>query len=156
MDLRNKYNTEGYLDLTAYLGTKYLENKRTPLNDDWVFKRGDIYLANLDPYVGSEQGGVRPVVVLQNNTGNFYCPTLIVAPLTSQIDKRRDLPIHYYAETIRGMLDPSIVLLEQIRTIDKQRIRKYLGKMSSHQMDEISEVIKTSLGIYISEDLEAP
>ena len=64
------------------------------MNEDWVFKRGDLYYANLNPYFGSEQGGTRPVLVLQNNMGNFFCPTLIVAPLTSKWIKKKELPVH--------------------------------------------------------------
>ena len=107
------------------------------MKEDWIYRRGDVYLANLDPYIGSEQGGTRPVVVLQNNTGNYYCPTLIVAPITSKGDKKPSQPTHYYAKHIRGMDCPGMVLLEQIKTIDKRRIKKYLGRMSRHQMDEV-------------------
>lgn len=73
------------------------------LREDWIFRRGDIYLANLNPFFGSEQGGIRPVLTLQNNTGNFYCPTLIVAPMTSRITKKRNFPTHLYLDHIRGM-----------------------------------------------------
>ena len=124
------------------------------MREDWIYRRGDVYLANLDPYIGSEQGGTRPVVVLQNNTGNFYCPTLIIAPITSR--KKRPQPTHYYAEHIYGLDVPSIVLLEQIKTIDKQRVKKYMGRMTRQQMDEIGEAIETSLGLYIPEEMEAP
>ena len=71
------------------------------LREDWIFRRGDIYLANLNPYFGSEQGGIRPVLVLQNNTGNYFCPTLIVAPMTSKTEKKRNLPTHLYIDQIR-------------------------------------------------------
>ena len=67
------------------------------MNEDWVFKRGDLYFANLNPYFGSEQGGIRPVLVLQNNMGNFFCPTLIVAPLTSKWIKKKELPVSLYS-----------------------------------------------------------
>ena len=116
------------------------------MREDWIYRRGDIYLANLNPFVGSEQGGTRPVVVLQNNTGNFYCPTLIVAPITSKGGKKPSQPTHYYAEHIHGLDVAGMVLLEQIKTIDKRRVKKYLGRMSGQQMDDIGEAIETSLG----------
>ena len=68
------------------------------MKEDWIYKRGDLYYANLNPYFGSEQGGTRPVLVLQNNVGNFFCPTLIVAPLTSKWIKKKELPTHYALE----------------------------------------------------------
>lgn len=126
------------------------------MKEDWIYRRGDVYLANLDPYIGSEQGGTRPVVVLQNNTGNFFCPTLIVAPITSKGNKKPFQPTHYYAEHICGLDSPCMVLLEQIKTIDKRRVQKFLGRMSHRQMDEIREAIEASLGLHVPEDLEAP
>ena len=93
---------------------------------DWVYRRGDIYLANLNPFTGSEQGGTRPVLVLQNNDGNIYCPTLIIAPITTKL-KKQNLPTHCCFETVRGLSEPSMVSLEQIKTIDKSRIKQYLG-----------------------------
>ncbi len=126
------------------------------MKEDWIYRRGDVYLANLNPYIGSEQGGIRPVVVLQNNTGNYYCPTLIVAPLTSRVHKKVYLPTHYHVETIRGTDYSGVVLLEQIKTIDKCRISRYMGKMSRRQMDEIGEIIETSLGLSVCGEMEAP
>ena len=126
------------------------------MKENWIYRRGDVYLANLDPYIGSEQGGTRPVVVLQNNTGNYYCPTLIVAPITSKAGKKPSQPTHYYAERIRGLELPGMVLLEQIKTIDKRRVRKYLGRMTRQQMDEIGEAIEEALGLYVPEEMEAP
>ena len=81
MNYQDRYNSERYLDMTAYLALRNIERKerRHSMKEDWIYRRGDVYLANLDPFIGSEQGGTRPVVVLQNNTGNFYCPTLIIA-----------------------------------------------------------------------------
>ena len=152
----DQYNNEGYLDLTAYLATRDMTAHRTPSDEDWVYHRGDIYLANLDPCMGSEQGGTRPVVVLQNNAGNLFCPTVIVAPLTANTQKRRDLPVHYFAENVYGLNRPAVVLLEQIKTIDKHRVQKYMGRMNRHQMDEIGEMLETSLGLYVPEEMEAP
>ena len=126
------------------------------MKENWIYRRGDVYLANLDPYIGSEQGGTRPVVVLQNNTGNYYCPTLIVAPITSKAGKKPSQPTHYYAERIHGLELPGMVLLEQIKTIDKRRVKKYLGRMTRQQMDEIGEAIEEALGLYVPEEMEAP
>lgn len=123
---------------------------------DWKYLRGDIYYADMEPHIGSEQGGTRPVVVLQNNTGNYYCPTLIVAPITSKAGKKPSQPTHYYAERIHGLELPGMVLLEQIKTIDKRRVKKYLGRMTRQQMDEIGEAIEEALGLYVPEEVEAP
>ena len=125
------------------------------LNEDWIYHRGDIYIADLIPKFGFMQSGTRPVIVLQNNCGNFFAPTLIVAPLSSNVNKKRDLPTHYYLEH-GAVLHPSLVLLEQITTIDKRQVRKYVGKVSRAEMDEIGECIEKSLGLYIPEEMEAP
>ncbi len=103
------------------------------LRPGWFFRRGDIYLANLNPFTGSEQGGTRPVLVLQNNDGNFYCPTLIVAPMTTQI-KKLNQPTHYLIKNNRALSAPSMVEFEQIKTIDKSRIKGYLGKLTKEQL----------------------
>lgn len=126
------------------------------MNEDWTFHRGEIYLANLDPFFGSEQGGTRPVLVLQNNTGNYFCPTLIIAPLTSNIRKKPNLPTHYLIDGDGDQIRPSIVMLEQIKTIDKRRIKKFLGRLSREEMDGIDDAVQVSLGLYIPEDVEAP
>ena len=125
------------------------------MKENWVYRRGDIYMANLNPFKGSEQGGTRPVLVLQNNTGNLFCPTLIVAPLTTQVNKKKDQPTHYLLSGVRGLPEDSVALLEQIKTIDKSSI-SYLGKVSKEEMRGVDQAIKVSLGIYISEDVEAP
>lgn len=96
------------------------------MKEDWIYKRGDLYYANLNPYFGSEQGGTRPVLVLQNNVGNFFCPTLIVAPLTSKWIKKKELPTHYALESVPELGLKSVVLLEQIKTIDKRRVLSYI------------------------------
>lgn len=87
------------------------------MKEDWIYRRGDVYLANLDPYIGSEQGCTCPMVVLQNNTEIFFCPTLIVAPITSRCDKKSNQPSHYYAEQIHGLVLPGMVLLERIKAL---------------------------------------
>lgn len=156
---REMYNSSGCLDMTAYLAFRNIENKERRLKrmkDDWNYRRGDIYIADLGPYYGSEQGGTRPVLVLQNNAGNFFCPTLIVAPLTSKRWKKRTQPTHYVLNDIAGLDGESIVLLEQIRTIDKCRVKKYLGKISREQMVEVDDVMDISLGRHIPEEVDAP
>lgn len=125
------------------------------LNEDWIFRRGDIYVAELDARVGFVQSGIRPVIVLQNNCGNFFAPTLIVAPLTSNIYKKRNLPTHYYIDN-DDVLYPSVVMLEQITTIDKRQVKKYIGRVSRDEMNKISECLEKSLGLYIPEEMEAP
>ncbi|MCD8180898.1 MAG: type II toxin-antitoxin system PemK/MazF family toxin [Firmicutes bacterium] len=125
------------------------------LRDDWIFKRGDIYYAELDARIGFVQGGKRPVIVLQNNCGNFYAPTLIVAPLTSNIYKKRNFPTHYYLDN-DAVPYPSLVMLEQITTIDKRQVQRFIGKVSRREMEEINECIEKSLGMYIPEEMEAP
>lgn len=125
------------------------------LKKDWIFRRGDVYFAELERRAGFVQSGYRPVIVLQNNCGNFFAPTLIVAPLSSNIYKKRNLPTHYYLNN-NSVLYPSLVLLEQITTIDKRQIHKYIGKVTRAEMDEISECIEKSLGLYIPEEPESP
>ena len=112
------------------------------MKENWVYRRGDIYMANLNPFKGSEQGGTRPVLVLQNNTGNLFCPTLIVAPLTTQVNKKKDQPTHYLLSGVRGLPEDSVALLEQIKTIDKSRIISYLGKVSKEEMRGVDQAIK--------------
>ena len=144
MTYQDRYNSERYLDMTAYLALRHIEKleRRSPMKEDWIYRRGDVYLANLDPYIGSEQGGTRPVVVLQNNTGNFFCPTLIVAPITSRCSKKANLPIHYYAEHIHGLTYLALYS-GTIKTIDKRRAR--VSRQNEPQAnDEIGEVIETS------------
>lgn len=119
------------------------------------FKRGEIYVANLSPYIGSEQGGTRPVIILQNNLGNIYSPTLIVAPLTSRL-KKKEIPTHYLIEDMEALKENSLVLLEQIKTIDKQRVGEYIGKIPDHDMKSIEKAITISLGFEIPIEIDAP
>ena len=121
----------------------------------WFFRRGDIYLANLNPFTGSEQGGTRPVLLLQNNDGNFYCPTLIIAPMTTQL-KKLDQPTHYLIKKNPALSAPSMVEIEQIKTIDKCSVKGYMGKLTKEQLGEIDDYLKISLGMYIPETVEAP
>jgi len=109
-------------------------------------KRGEIYYADLSPVVGSEQGGVRPIVILQNNIGNKYSPTVIVAAITSQINKAR-IPTHIELSSERYSLQKdSVVLLEQIRTIDKTRLKQKVSMLDITKMKEINRAILISLG----------
>ena len=130
--------------------------EREGLRPDWIYKRGDVYWADLNPFFGSEQGGTRPVLVLQNDAGNFFSPTLIVAPMSSQVDKRTDLPTHIVLEQVRGLDGPSLIMLEQLKTIDKRRVRSYAGKLTKEQMAEVEAALTGALGIYITEAVEAP
>ena len=126
------------------------------LSENNSYRRGDIYLANLDPFIGSEQGGTRPVLLLQNNTGNFFCPTLIVAPITTRVWKKRNQPTHCRIEDVECLNGSSMVLLEQIKTIDKRRVKKYMGRLDKLQMSKVDDCIEVSLGLHIPEDIEAP
>jgi len=110
-------------------------------------KRGDIFYADLSPVVGSEQGGIRPVLVIQNDIGNKFSPTVIVSAITSQLDKAR-LPTHIEIKGERyGLSKRSIVLLEQIRTIDKRRLREKAGHLDEHIMRQVDQALQTSFGL---------
>ena len=98
------------------------------------FRRGEIYFADLDPHYGSEQGGKRPVIVIQNNTGNKFAPTVIVAAVTSKVSKKPNQPTHVLIEQNPAFSRPSVVLLEQIFTIDKERINSFMGMTSEWEM----------------------
>ena len=109
-------------------------------------KRGDIYYADLSPVVGSEQGGVRPVLVIQNDIGNKYSPTVIVSAITSQLGKAK-LPTHIELPAEKYNLPKnSVALLEQIRTLDKQRLKERITTLSSDKMREVNKAILISLG----------
>ena len=111
-----------------------------------TIKRGDIYYADLSPVVGSEQGGVRPVLIVQNDVGNRYSPTVIAAAITSQHDKAK-LPTHIQVpSTDSGLTRDSIVLLEQIRTIDKKRLKERMGRLDDTSMAEIDTALSISFG----------
>lgn len=125
------------------------------MHEGWVFRRGDIYLANLNPRRGSVQGGIRPVLVLQNNDGNYYSSTLIIAPITSQL-KKVEQPTHYLIPKSRALIKPSIIMFEQIHTIDKCMVLGYLGKLTQQQYGEIDDFLRISLDIHIPESVEAP
>ena len=114
-----------------------------------IVKRGDIFYADLSPVVGSEQGGVRPVLVVQNDVGNKYSPTVIVAAITSQINKAK-MPTHIELSGDEyGLSKDSVVLMEQIRTIDKKRLKEKIGHMDEEHSREIDEALKISFGLEI-------
>jgi len=116
---------------------------------DTSVKRGDIYYADLSPVVGSEQGGVRPVLIIQNDTGNRYSPTVIAAAITSQTGKAKlpthiDLPVDHSC----GLSRDSVVLLEQIRTLDKKRLREHMGRVDVQVMRKVDNAIAVSFGLH--------
>ena len=113
-----------------------------------MVKRGELYYADLSPVIGSEQGGVRPVLVVQNDVGNKYSPTVIAAAVTSKIDKAK-LPTHIELSAREyGLSKDSVVLLEQIRTLDKTRLKERIGQVSADKMRKINEPLLVSLGFY--------
>lgn len=111
-----------------------------------MMKRGDVYYADLSPVIGSEQGGTRPVLILQNNIGNKYSPTVIVAAITSKIEKSK-VPTHVAIGQDEHLTEDSAVLLEQIRTIDKQRLTDKITHLSDDLMEEVDSALKISLGL---------
>lgn len=111
-------------------------------------KRGDIFYADLSPVVGSEQGGVRPVLIVQNDTGNRHSPTVIAAAITSQTGKAK-LPTHIELSALKyGLPKDSVVLLEQIRTLDKKRLREYMGRLDYMLMHRVDAAIAVSFGLH--------
>ena len=112
-----------------------------------IVKRGDIYYADLSPVVGSEQGGIRPVLVIQNDIGNKYSPTVIAAAITSQINKAK-MPTHIeLAAKDYGLNKDSVILLEQIRTIDKRRLREKIGRIDDGLMASVNNAWSISFGL---------
>ena len=112
-----------------------------------IVKRGDIYYADLSPVVGSEQGGIRPVLIIQNDVGNKYSPTVIAAAITSRINKAKmpthiELPAQDY-----GLSKDSVILTEQIRTLDKKRLREKIGKLDKELMIKVDEALSVSFGL---------
>ena len=110
-------------------------------------KRGDIFYADLSPVVGSEQGGIRPVIIIQNDIGNRYSPTVIVAAITSQINKAK-LPTHVEISSEEyGLNRDSVILLEQIRTLDKKRLKEKIGHMTEDDMKKVNKSLLISLNL---------
>lgn len=124
------------------------------MNENNEIKRGDIYYADLSPVVGSEQGGIRPVLIVQNNIGNRYSPTVIAAAITSRTDKAK-LPTHIEVNDIGsdgnltscGLQKNSVILLEQVRTLDKKRLRERMGRLDDDTMTQVNNAIQISLGL---------
>ena len=116
-------------------------------------RRGDIYYADLSPVVGSEQGGLRPVLIVQNDVGNRYSPTVIAAAITSKLGKTR-LPTHIdvFADRV-GLQRDSVILLEQIRTIDKKRLKEKMGHLDDDLMHRVDDAISVSFGLGAAEQL---
>lgn len=110
-------------------------------------RKGDIYYADLTPVIGSEQGGIRPVLIVQNDVGNYYSPTVIAAAITSRA-KKRYLPTHIRLKTSFGGLHPgSTIMLEQLRTIDRYRLKKYIGKLDDMTMQDVDKALIVSLDL---------
>ncbi|MDU1412152.1 MAG: type II toxin-antitoxin system PemK/MazF family toxin [Clostridium sp.] len=112
-----------------------------------IIKRGDIFYADLSPVVGSEQGGIRPVIIIQNDVGNRYSPTVIVSAITSQINKAK-LPTHVEISSEEyGLNKDSVVLLEQVRTLDKRRLKEKIGHMTDEDMLKVNNALRVSLDL---------
>ncbi|MFW5999172.1 MAG: type II toxin-antitoxin system PemK/MazF family toxin [Halanaerobiaceae bacterium] len=109
--------------------------------------RGDVFYADLNPVIGSEQGGVRPVLIIQNDIGNKYSPTVIVAAITSKIDKAK-LPTHIEITAEKSNLEKdSVILLEQIRTVDKKRLQRHVTRLNDTIMEKVNKAVEISLGL---------
>jgi mRNA interferase MazF len=112
-----------------------------------TIKRGDIYYAELNPVIGSEQGGTRPVLIISNDIGNKHSPTVIVAPITSRINTKAKLPTHTLINNFEGLDKNSIILLEQVRTIDKQRLEQYLGMIPDDMVTRVDKALTISVAL---------
>ena len=111
-------------------------------------KRGDIFYADLSPVIGSEQGGVRPVLIVQNDVGNRYSPTVICAAVTSRMNKAK-MPTHIEVDSVRySLAKDSVILLEQVRTIDKRRLREKIGHLDDEMMNRVDNALLISLGLH--------
>ena len=124
------------------------------------YYRGEVYYADLNPTIGHEQGGFRPVLILQNDVGNFYSPTVIVTTATRRTCKKSSQPTHVVLEDIEGLPGSSQFQLETLRTVDKRRLRQRVGKLSDEQMAEIDAALRVSLYLdeddYLPTEVEAP
>jgi len=128
--------------LSLYLGGPFMRK---------AIRRGDLFYADLNPVVGSEQGGIRPVLVIQNDVGNHFSPTVVAAAITSRKAKN-SLPTHILLENVPGLAPTSLLLLEQLRTIDRKRLRGYIGRISKEKMLEVDAALAISIGIgYLNE-----
>ena len=111
-----------------------------------AIRRGDLFYADLNPVIGSEQGGTRPILVIQNNVGNHFSPTIVVAAITSRKVKS-SLPTHILLENVPGLAPTSLLLLEQLRTIDRKRLRGYIGRITKEKMFEVDAALAISIGL---------
>ena len=140
---KSAYLSESQVKLTLPAETQERDKKME-------VRRGDIYYADLSPVVGSEQGGVRPVRIVQNDVGNKYSPTVIAAAITSKKFKTQ-LPTHISVHADEcGLAKDSIVLLEQVRTLDKQRLRERMGSLDENEMSKINQALSVSFGLMIN------
>ena len=140
---KSAYLSESQVKLTLPAETQERDKKME-------VRRGDIYYADLSPVVGSEQGGVRPVLIVQNDVGNKYSPTVIAAAITSKKFKTQ-LPTHISVHADEcGLAKDSIVLLEQVRTLDKQRLRERMGSLDENEMSKINQALSVSFGLMIN------
>lgn len=114
-----------------------------------TIKRGDIYYAELNPVIGSEQGGTRPVLIISNDIGNRHSPTVIVAAITSRVHTKAKLPTHTAIRDFEGLNKDSIILLEQIRTIDKKRLQEYIDMLSESEMARVDKALAISVSLNI-------
>ncbi len=112
-----------------------------------TYSRGDIYYADLGRGIGSEQEGRRPVIIIQNNTGNKHSPTVIVAAITSKIDAKVKLPTHYYLGKSCGLELPSVIMMEQVRTLDKRRLESYVGCLEEHHLRGFNHALAVSVAL---------
>lgn len=110
------------------------------------FHRGEVYYADLDPVIGHEQGGIRPVLVIQNDTGNYHSPTIIVIAVTRRIFKKPKQPTHVVLDDAQG-LAPSLFMSEVVRTIDKRRVQSYVGRLTKEQMRRVNAALLVSVGL---------
>ncbi len=124
-----------------------MDKTRKNKEDEIMIKRGELYYADLSPVVGSEQGGVRPVLVVQNNIGNKYSPTIIAVAVTSQINKAK-LPTHIELDTTCGLPKDSVILAEQLRTLDKRRLKDKIGALDDKAMQKVNNALLVSLGFF--------
>ena len=131
---------------------KGMKPKNKGMKKNWRYCRGDIYLANLNPFTGNEQGGTRPVVVISNNTGNFFSDILNILPLTSEI-KRPNQPTHYVLKHTACLDKKSMVVAEQPKTIAKSRIIRYLGKVDPRDMECIDDCIRVQTGLDMTDSI---
>ena len=138
----------GFVNLLGYEGVSFHGNFYVTEQLE-ISQGGDIYYADMEPRIGSEQGGKRPVVVLQNNIGNRHSPTLIVATVTTRTEKKKNQPTHVLVDSNPAFEEPSMILLEQIFTIDKSRIERFMGYASKAEMLRIDMSLLVSLALNV-------